>query len=214
MTQWRFYWTLFKRSWVGSWGRAHKVEVTIAIFIIGVFVLWPSLEQRWRIVLAAPLVWFVVDVLLSPYRQAFLMRQEELAERRDGDRLLDGLLIEDIVYERVDREGIKYTSKVRIQLHNGTGTVIKLGSPMWQRKPTDVPIQAQHEMKWQVMRGGWQSEEATAKIGPGESCRTWIGLDPSVPEPQLKYRHNILRLGTLVFDVMIGDRPVSHEIRL
>src|SRR5579863_1901771 len=119
-----------------------------------------------------------------------------------------------------------YTAKMRLVLENKTANSIQISHAKWTTGENNVSVQCgaspypgtpyssagvefccwyqREEYKGSWKKGLWKKkasgddEGPSIFVEPGYSFRTWIGLNPCVPESVMKQRKNTRQLGTLI----------------
>jgi tRNA A-37 threonylcarbamoyl transferase component Bud32 len=132
---------------------------------------------------------------------------------RQGD-WVDGIQLSSVVYHRTADPRITYKSKLRLIFTNKTGRAIAIGKPSWHRTSRDAAIQPGFQVEWQVFEASdWAALTSNEPIPDGVQFRTWIGMDQSISDAELKQRHELLQLGDLHFPVTVEGRTLLHKVR-
>src|SRR5271154_1870768 len=74
--------------------------------------------------------------------------------------------------------------------------------------------------RWQIegtqgwLNDDWSAELNEISVGPGKVIQTWTGLQESVDQREVRRRHEIKKLGTLIIPIIVDRRRVEERIRL
>ena len=117
---------------------------------------------------------------------------------------------------------IVYKAKLRIILTNESAQRIHAYAPSWLTGRDDVPVQFPLGYRYQIemSSGSWkqdkwsQQEHESLQIEAGSSFRTYVGLDQSIPHPELEKRRATKRLGTLIIPIQVGpeERTLTFKV--
>jgi hypothetical protein len=132
------------------------------------------------------------------------------------------LTVQDVYIERNDDPNIVYKCKLRIVLRNESRKDVIVKPAKWETSTGDITVQPLKEHPWRLEgTGGWENgswgPERLAEAvdaAPGRVLQTWVGLLASADEVEVRRRHEIRRLGTLVIPLQIEGREAEQRIRL
>jgi hypothetical protein len=117
-------------------------------------------------------------------------------------------------------EGFTYTRKLRLVLRNDTGEDLDMKKSLWVTEGGDAPIQQPLASSlqledgkdgWKIGKyGKWKTESDRLSVAPHQVFRTWVGLDPTMTEEEVRRRREIKQLGTLVSPM----RAMGHDVEI
>jgi hypothetical protein len=147
------------------------------------------------------------------------MMKKELAARVIP---IEVLKVQDVYLERRDdNPTTKYKRKLRIVVRNEGEYEVTVLAARWRSHTGDIATQPLDRHVWQIAGGkGWESnswrraEDPMVRALPGQVLRTWIGLDPSADEVEVRRRHVTRRLGTLIVPLQINGHMFDQILRL
>jgi hypothetical protein len=113
--------------------------------------------------------------------------------------------------------------KLRVVVRNDGDTELILKPARWQTNTGDIGILPRKEglLLWETEgskgweNGDWQGEcPGAVRMLPGAVLRAYIGLQPSTEKVEVRRRHEIRRLGTLIIPFEADGRDEERRIRL
>jgi hypothetical protein len=143
------------------------------------------------------------------------------ADRRPLEPAL--LTVQDVYIERNDDPSIVYKRKLRIVLRNESRKDVIVKPANWDTSTGDITVQPLRGHPWRLEgprgreNGSWGPERGFVEavdVAPGRALQTWIGLLASADEVEVRRRHEIRRLGTLIIPLQIDGRKAEQRIRL
>jgi hypothetical protein len=129
--------------------------------------------------------------------------------------------VQDVYLERDDSPTTHYHRKLRIVLKNDSGKDVSVRAGAWRSVTGDILIQPMGKHVWRYEGSqGWQNdswlsgEYEEVVVRPGMALQTWIGLDISADEIDIRRRQITRRLGALIVPLTIDEQNDEQRIRL
>jgi hypothetical protein len=122
------------------------------------------------------------------------------------------LVLEDVYPELDNRPSTEYQRKVRIVVRNDSRKDIIVYAARWEPKTGGIatrslPPPGTHP--WQIEGAGRELYEVHSP--PGQMLHTWIGLQMSADEVDVRRRTVTKRLGTLVVPLRVDGNSIPDE---
>lgn len=111
--------------------------------------------------------------------------------------------------------------KLRIVLQNAGNSNLLLSPPTWRRERDDLSVQPQPMRYWELESSqGWAkvpwsgSESENVFVRPGQAVCTWIAMESTADQDDVRRRHIAQRLGTLIVPATADGRTTELVLRL
>jgi hypothetical protein len=153
----------------------------------------------------------------SAERDKFLSSAKDFVGAHEARELLHQITTLDLLFDRDERDTIKYKMKLRIVFRNETGRDIVVKRPTWTAKPDELQVRPDWNSSLQVETGGgwkfeqWAGEASEAAIKNNQAFRIWIGLNWAFTDAELRQKHEQLAVGSLHLPVKINGYDVELE---
>jgi len=127
--------------------------------------------------------------------------------------------------EPLRKADAEYKSKLYITVKNDSGKHLHVLTPVWESQSGDLPVRPMARLLWHnegpsgYLTGrpnSWDMahEVDNIQVRPGQVIRTWIGVQETVPDGDLRRAVVTRRTGTLVIPLKVNGRTVEQRIRL
>jgi hypothetical protein len=111
--------------------------------------------------------------------------------------------------------------KLRIVLKNASTSNLLLSPPTWRREPDDLSVQSQPRRYWELESAlGWAKvpwrgkESESIFVPPGKAVCTWIAIEPTADQDDVRRRHIARQLGTLIVPATADGKTTEQIFRL
>lgn len=110
-----------------------------------------------------------------------------------------------------------YKAKLTMLFRNESDQPIYVQRPTWSGVGTQSPFGFGYAREVTKGEADWDENakyDLPARVDAGWSVRLWIGLDPAIPDRELRKRFDRVQLGSLVIPVKVGNSEILKEYHL
>jgi hypothetical protein len=194
------------------------------IWSLGVWVIIKNLESS--VLARIQLGLFAVILLLTVFREVFVKhssakRNANPIDAGTGLRQKFPLTLLDFYPLRDKAPTSIYQFKLRVVFRNDFATPLELTQLRWSAHSEEVQLQPPLNYRFQVERepgswkiDAWEPEAKEVVVRPGRAFRFWIGVNPSYIEADIRQRHEVEHVGTVMLSGKVEGKNWELQVRL
>jgi hypothetical protein len=95
--------------------------------------------------------------------------------------------------------------------------MIYVKEPIWSGVNVHMPLGFGYALEKAQGPADWDGNaqyKLPKSVDPGWAFRLWIGLDPAVPDPELRRRFDRVQVGVLTIPFSVAGRDFTEEFKI